>query len=121
MAAVGVHGWLKGDLAIGLVGAVVSLIAKCMWIVVLKHATPEMDSPTRQWLAKQRAKLDAEAALAVGMRQPRQGVRAGPARRPRREQGPRCPRRRDRPRGQARGGVHHTQDSRPIGRRAGPR
>ncbi|MFE5868780.1 protein transporter Sec31 [Streptomyces roseifaciens] len=69
MLSVGTHGWIEGSKEIGYIGAAVSLIAKGMWTVTLQHSTPVMDDLTRQWLAKQRAKIAARTALAVGMRQ----------------------------------------------------
>jgi len=40
MGAVGAHGWLSGYLVIGIVGAVVSCLAKGLWTVLLDHQAP---------------------------------------------------------------------------------
>ncbi|MDX2702173.1 protein transporter Sec31 [Streptomyces sp. PA03-6a] len=63
MAAVGAHGWLAGQAAIGIIGATVSGIVKELWSVVLgRHAKP-LDPKTQQWVDIQRAKAGGELAM----------------------------------------------------------
>lgn len=63
MAAVGAHGWLAGQLVIGLIGAVVSGIVKTLWTVVLRHHAKPLDDKTQQWVDKQRAEAGGELAM----------------------------------------------------------
>ncbi|MFE6931771.1 protein transporter Sec31 [Streptomyces sp. NPDC057699] len=63
MGAVGAHGWIADQLAIGLVGAAVSGLAKAMWTVVLRHHAKPLDSRTQQWVDKQRAAVGGRLAM----------------------------------------------------------
>ncbi|MEV7389602.1 protein transporter Sec31 [Streptomyces sp. NPDC091215] len=63
MGAVAAHGWLAGYAVIGIVGAVVSGLAKGLWTVVLRHQTPQLDPRTREFLRQELA--DAGVTLAV--------------------------------------------------------
>ncbi|MFB8772118.1 protein transporter Sec31 [Streptomyces broussonetiae] len=63
MLAVGAHGHLSGYWEIGIVGALVSGLAKGLWTVVLRHQTPPLDDRTRAWIQGELA--DAGAALAL--------------------------------------------------------
>lgn len=63
MVAVGAHGWLEGQRAIGLIGAVVSGIVKTLWTVVLRHHAKPLDDKTQQWVDKQRAEAGGELAM----------------------------------------------------------
>ncbi|KFG08118.1 hypothetical protein [Streptomyces scabiei] len=63
MAAVAAHGWLAGYIVIGIVGAVVSALAKGLWTVVLNHQTPPLDERTRAWIHAELAEAGASLAL----------------------------------------------------------
>ena len=63
MVAVGAHGWLAGQVVIGIIGAVVSGIVKTLWTVVLRHHAKPLDSKTQQWVDKQRAEAGGELAM----------------------------------------------------------
>lgn len=63
MVAVGAHGWLAGQAAIGVIGAVVSGIVKTLWTVVLRHHAKPLDGKTQQWVDKQRAEAGGELAM----------------------------------------------------------
>jgi hypothetical protein len=63
MVAVGAHGWLAGQVAIGLIGAGVSGIVKTLWTVVLRHHAKPLDDKTQQWVDKQRAEAGGELAM----------------------------------------------------------
>lgn len=63
MVAVGAHGWLAGQLVIGVIGAVVSGIVKTLWTVVLRHHAKPLDDKTQQWVDKQRAEAGGELAM----------------------------------------------------------
>lgn len=63
MGAVAAHGWLAGYLVIGIVGAVVSCLAKGLWTVVLNHQTPPLDERTRAWIHAELSEAGASLAL----------------------------------------------------------
>lgn len=63
MLAVGAHGWLAGQQAIGVIGAVVSGIVKTLWTIVLRHHAKPLDEKTQQWVDKQRAEAGGELAM----------------------------------------------------------
>lgn len=63
MVAVGAHGWLADQTAIGIIGAVVSGIVKTLWTVVLRHHAKPLDDKTQQWVDKQRAEAGGELAM----------------------------------------------------------
>lgn len=63
MLAVGAHGWLAGQLVIGVIGATVSGIVKTLWTVVLRHHAKPLDDKTQQWVDKQRAEAGGELAM----------------------------------------------------------
>lgn len=63
MAAVFAHGYLAGQMIVGVVGAVVSALAKGAWTITMSvHARP-LDARTQQWVAKRRAALDGQRAM----------------------------------------------------------
>jgi len=63
MAAVGAHGWIADQVAIGLIGAAVSGIAKGGWTVVLRHHAKPLDDRTQQWVDKRRAAAGGRLAM----------------------------------------------------------
>lgn len=63
MGAVFAHGYLNGQLVVGVVGALVSALAKGGWTIAMRvHARP-LDPRTQQWLAKRRADVDGQLAM----------------------------------------------------------
>lgn len=69
MAAVGVHGYVEGQLVIGIVGATVSGLAKGLWTVVLAHHATPLDSRTQQWVDVQRAEAGGRLAMVAVRRE----------------------------------------------------
>lgn len=63
MGAVGTHGWISGEFAIGCVAAAVSGLAKVMWTVVLRHHAKPLDPFTQQWVDAERAKAGGRLAM----------------------------------------------------------
>ncbi|MGW0545583.1 protein transporter Sec31 [Streptomyces griseoincarnatus] len=63
MGAVGAHGWISGEFAIGCVAATVSGLAKVMWTVVLRHHAKPLDAFTQQWVDAERAKAGGRLAM----------------------------------------------------------
>ena len=63
MLAIGAHGKIAGYWEIGIVGALVSGLAKGLWTVVIRHQTPPLDQRTRAWIQGELA--DAGASLAL--------------------------------------------------------
>jgi hypothetical protein len=63
MLAVGAHGWLADQRAIGLIGAGVSGIVKTLWTIVLRHHAKPLDDKTQQWVDMQRAEAGGELAM----------------------------------------------------------
>ncbi|MFD3749729.1 protein transporter Sec31 [Streptomyces cyaneofuscatus] len=63
MGAVGAHGWISGEFAIGCVAAAVSGLAKVMWTVVLRHHAKPLDARTQQWVDAERAKAGGSLAM----------------------------------------------------------
>ncbi|MFF8656799.1 protein transporter Sec31 [Streptomyces huasconensis] len=63
MAAVAAHGYIADQLVIGVVGAVVSGLAKGLWTVVLAHQTPALDPRTREFLRQELAEAGATMAV----------------------------------------------------------
>lgn len=60
MGAVGTHGWLFGDPAIGIVGAVVSGLAKGTWTILLDYQAVPLDKRTAAWLEQELSEAGAE-------------------------------------------------------------
>ncbi|MFF7485621.1 protein transporter Sec31 [Streptomyces luteogriseus] len=63
MLAIGAHGKVSGFWEVGIVGALVSGLAKGLWTVVLRHQTPPLDERTRAWIRGELS--DAGAGLAL--------------------------------------------------------
>lgn len=53
MGAIGAHGWLAGDAATGIVGAVVSGLAKGLWAVLLDYQAVPLDKRTAAFLQQE--------------------------------------------------------------------
>lgn len=63
MVAVIVHGVVTDATAAGIVGAVISALAKGMWTLVLAHTARPLDPRTQQWLTISRNEIGARLAL----------------------------------------------------------
>jgi len=67
MGAVCTHGIIAGGrngLAVGIIGSVVSALAKAVWTVVMRHTAKQLDPRTQQWVDQQMADAGARLALA---------------------------------------------------------
>lgn len=63
MGAVFAHGYIFDEWVVGVVGAVVSGLAKGGWTMAMRvHARP-LDDRTQQWVAKRRAAVDGQLAM----------------------------------------------------------
>ncbi|MCQ6250893.1 protein transporter Sec31 [Streptomyces malaysiensis] len=69
MAAVIVHGFLMEAPEAGIVGAVISAIAKGLWTLVMHHTAQPLDSRTQQWLLQRRGEVGGQLALSSALRQ----------------------------------------------------
>ncbi|MFD8866030.1 protein transporter Sec31 [Streptomyces sp. NPDC059590] len=63
MVAVIVHGVVADAAAAGIVGAVISALAKGLWTLVLAHTARPLDPRTQQWLTIRRNEIGARLAL----------------------------------------------------------
>lgn len=68
-AAIFWHGMLAGSVALAVVGAMVSVIAKALWMAVFKHVDRELSAEDRQWVAAEMSKANAKIAIAGVRRQ----------------------------------------------------
>jgi hypothetical protein len=71
MTAITFHGLtlqIEHGLAIGLAGALVSVFAKCLWVVVMQHNHVELSPAQRHHMMAERAELAVERALMAEMR-----------------------------------------------------
>ncbi|MFH9072696.1 hypothetical protein [Streptomyces alboflavus] len=62
MGAVGTHGWLAGNAATGIVGAVVSGLAKGTWTILLAYQSAPLDNRTAAFLEQELGEAGAELA-----------------------------------------------------------
>lgn len=69
MLAVFARGAMSGSWVTGLVGAVVSGIAKVIWMVVLHHQSKPLDDRTQQWVNQYNAEAGAQLAMVTVNRQ----------------------------------------------------
>lgn len=69
MAAVGANGWLTGSVAVGLVGAAISAIAKGVWTVLMRFYAKPLDALTQQWVEAELAEAGAKLAMLPMRRQ----------------------------------------------------
>ncbi|MFI5809002.1 hypothetical protein [Streptomyces sp. NPDC051561] len=68
VVAIGLHGWIDGDFAVGAVGGAVSLIAKGLWMIVMRlYAVPLGEGP-RSWLSQRRQELAAQTTISAELR-----------------------------------------------------
>ncbi|MEU0398341.1 hypothetical protein ABZ208_37485 [Streptomyces sp. NPDC006208] len=59
----------EGSVAMGVVGAAVSLFAKTIWIGVMKHVNAELSPEDRAWIAIETSEAQSKAAIAQVRRQ----------------------------------------------------
>lgn len=69
MGAVCVNGWLAGSIAVGVIGATISGIAKVVWALVLHYNAKPLDDRTQKWVDKRLAAAGARLALSTVQRQ----------------------------------------------------
>ncbi|MFD0078950.1 hypothetical protein ACFVIY_42055 [Streptomyces sp. NPDC127166] len=63
------HGWNADDTALAVVGASVSIVAKILWIAVLKHVDRDLDPEDAAWLEAENSKASLALARAQVQRQ----------------------------------------------------
>ncbi|MFI6639965.1 protein transporter Sec31 [Streptomyces sp. NPDC050504] len=63
MIAVAAHGSVQGQRTIGIVGAVVSALAKGLWTIMLRQMTPPLDARTQAWVTARRARVGAQLGM----------------------------------------------------------
>ncbi|WP_225850656.1 hypothetical protein [Streptomyces sp. HPF1205] len=68
VAAIVTHGLTSGNAVAGAVGAAVSLIAKGLWVIVLRHYAVPLGPRVTGWLLQRRRELAAQRALAAALR-----------------------------------------------------
>lgn len=69
MGAIFWHGWTLHSIPMAVVGASASLLAKVMWIGVMKHINAELSEDDKAWLAHEISQAQASAARAQVRRQ----------------------------------------------------
>jgi hypothetical protein len=69
MGAVAVHGYAAGHTVVGVVGALISGLAKALWTLVLRHHALPLDDRTQQWVDKRRAAVGGQLAMVSVRRQ----------------------------------------------------
>lgn len=72
MAAIAAHGAMAGGkkgIAVGIIGAFVSLIAKGVWTLAIRHTAKPLSPIAEQYVARRQAAAGAELAMAVVDRQ----------------------------------------------------
>lgn len=69
MGAILWHGLDRDSVGMAVVGAAVSLFAKCLWLGVMKHVHRDLSPEDEQWVAAQRSKAYATMAVASVRRQ----------------------------------------------------
>lgn len=58
------HGWLLDSIALAVVGAAVSVIAKALWMAIFKHVDKPLSDEDRQWVDAEISKANAKLAVA---------------------------------------------------------
>lgn len=69
MAMITLHGSYSGHWQIGTAGACVSLVAKGLWMILMRHMAVEMDSDTLQWVAQEKSSINGQLAVMTMRRQ----------------------------------------------------
>lgn len=65
VAAIVAHGYIRGDRTAGYVGGAVSVIAKGLWFVVMRHFAVPLGEGPRAWLIQRRQEIAAERAISA--------------------------------------------------------
>lgn len=68
MAAVATHGILQaghGAIVIGIIGALVSALAKGLWTLTMRHFSVELDDRSQQWVEQRLSEVHAQLATAA--------------------------------------------------------
>jgi hypothetical protein len=63
-AAIAWHGALLGSVALAVVGAAVSVIAKLLWMAIFRHVEKPLSAEDRQWVDAEISKANAKLAVA---------------------------------------------------------
>ena len=69
MFFIGWHGQLKGDIALAIVGASVSLFAKVLWLGLMRHIDQDISPTHRAWIKHVKSEAAAKLAVAEVKRQ----------------------------------------------------
>lgn len=64
-----IHGAQNGSLVIGACGGAVSVLAKGMWAVVMRHTAVELDPTSQAWLDAERRDMNSQLATVAARRQ----------------------------------------------------
>lgn len=69
VALISLHGHVNGALILGVCGGAVSVMAKGMWTVVMRHSAVKMDPASQAWLDAERRHVNARLAVTAATRQ----------------------------------------------------
>lgn len=69
MGAIFWHGMLQHSVALAVIGAAVSLIAKTLWMGIMRHVDRDLSDDDRQWVEAEISKANAKVAIAGVRRQ----------------------------------------------------
>lgn len=69
MGAIFWHGMLLHSVALAVIGAAVSLIAKTLWMGIMRHVDRDLSDDDRQWVEAEISKANAKVAIAGVRRQ----------------------------------------------------
>lgn len=69
MGAIFWHGLLQHSVALAVIGAAVSLIAKTLWMGIMRHVDRDLSDDDRQWVEAEISKANAKVAIAGVRRQ----------------------------------------------------
>ena len=75
VAAIVAHGYVRDDRPAGYIGGCVSIIAKGLWLVVMRHYRVKLGDGAQSWLSQRRQEIATERALSVEVRR-LEGARA---------------------------------------------
>lgn len=65
VAAIVAHGYVRDDRPAGYIGGCVSIIAKGLWLVVMRHYRVKLGDGAQSWLSQRRQEIATERALSV--------------------------------------------------------
>jgi len=69
VSLIALHGHVNGSLILGACGGAVSVMAKGMWTVVMRHTAVEMDPASAAWLEAERREMNSALATVAARRQ----------------------------------------------------